>query len=135
MVERRRRVRILVLITLVAMTAGSGTGLGLSLAGSKTGSGRGTLTGELSVSYGGPFDPIVVSRGQGTVLLHEYGRTIATQSVAKGHRFHFVLPRGSYQIDASVQMPGGPFGCIAMDAMVRSGASISVNVICGNSAG
>jgi hypothetical protein len=134
MVHVRKRGRLVVLAALVALAAGLGLGLALSVSGSETGPETGTLTGEISLQYGGPR-VTEVSRGQGTVVVEEGDRAIATQSVARGHRFRFVLAKGFYDLHAELSSVQGESYCNSVSISVRVRSSSSITVSCFNTAG
>jgi hypothetical protein len=134
MVEVTKRVRVVGLIALVALVAGLGIRLVLSLAGPNAVPETGRLTGEISLQYGGPR-VIEVSHGHGTVVVDEGEHTIATQSVAKGHQFRFVLAKGSYQLHAELSSVQGESYCNTVRVLVRPRSSSSVKLSCFNSAG
>jgi hypothetical protein len=134
MVDATRRGRLLGLVALVALVAGSGSALALSLSGSKPGPETGTLTGEISLYYGGP-KVITVSQGHGTVVIEGGDRTVATQGVTRGHRFRFVLAQGFYQVHAELSSVRGESVCPPVAVLVRVGETNSVKVRCSNAAG
>jgi hypothetical protein len=130
MAKWTKRGRVLGLVALVASMAGLGSGLALSLSGSKVG----PETGTLSLQYGG-FRVIEVSEGQGTVVVEEGDSTIATQSVARGRRFRFVLTKGRYRIHAELSSVQGESFCNTVRVLVRARSSNVVTVRCFNAAG
>jgi hypothetical protein len=77
-----KRGRVLAFIALVVLVAELTSAPAPSLSGSKTVPETGTLTGEISLYYGGPR-VIEVSHGRGTVVVEQKDRTIATQNVSR----------------------------------------------------